>query len=56
MKELKLSGTIKSLDDLLFMCQFFDIEKAEGNKVTFSGEARVASDWRMAVGKIEEAK
>ena len=56
MKELKLSGTIKSLDELLFMCQFFDIEKAEGDKITFSGEVTVASDWKMAVGKIGRDK
>lgn len=55
-KLLKLKATepIKTLDELLWLCHYFDIEKIEDNTITFSGKVRVKGDWKMAMGKIRE--
>lgn len=47
MKELIVSGDIKTLDELLFMCQYFDVIEANDEVITFSGEVNVVGDWKM---------
>ena len=53
---LKLVEPIKTLDELLYLCEHFNIEEIKGNDIILSGEITFRGEPRMVIGTIKDGK